>query len=124
MKTNFEKFKEKLTIDEVVELMNETGDCELCPCQKECENDTLSDHTCRSFLKMWLERKEDYERITLKANILGGLNSYILGLGDENILEPWFMCGVPDGCTEDELMEIAEDDDEFRRIAKTFAKLI
>lgn len=75
-------------------------------------------------LKKWLERAEDYERIVLKANILGGLNSYILGLGDENILEPWLMCGVPDGCTEEELMEIAEDDDEFRRIAKTFAKLI
>jgi hypothetical protein len=60
----------------------------------------------------------------LRANLLGGMNSYIIELGDEEILEPWLMCGVPDGCTEEELMEIAEDDDEFRRIAKEFAKLI
>jgi len=123
MKTNFEKFKEKLTIDEAVDLIHERYNCELCPCQTECEND-ISFDPCRSYLKEWFERKEDYERIVLKANLLGGMNSYILGLGDENILEPWLMCGVPDGCTEEELMEIAEDDEEFRRIAKEFAKLI
>jgi hypothetical protein len=123
MKTNFEKFKERLTIDKAVDLIHAGCDCELCPCQKECTGDA-SDRSCRSFLRNWLERKEDYERIVLKANILGGMNSYILGLGDEDILEPWLMCGVPDGCTEEELMEIAEDDDEFRRIAKEFAKLI
>jgi len=60
----------------------------------------------------------------LKANLLGGMNAYIIELGDEDILEPWLMCGVPDGCTEEELMEIAEDDEEFRRIVKEFAKLI
>ena len=123
MKNNFEKFKEELTLDKAVDLINKSGNCELCPCQKEC-NANVSDTPCRSFLKKWLERKEDYERIVLKANILGGLNSYILGLGDEEILEPWLMCGVPDGCTEEELMEIAEDEEEFRRIAKEFAKLI
>lgn len=62
--------------------------------------------------------------ILLRANLLGGMNSYIIQLGDEEILEPWFMCGVPDGCTEKELMEIAEDEDEFRRITKEFAELI
>ena len=124
MKTNFEKFKEGLTLDMAVELISDSYDCELCPCQTECENDISSDHSCRIFLRKWLKRKEDYERIVLRANLLGGMNSYILGLGDENILEPWLMCGVPDGCTEEELMEIAEDEDEFRRIAKEFAKLI
>ena len=62
--------------------------------------------------------------ILLRANLLGGMNSYIIQLGDEDILEPWLMCGVPDGCTETELMEIAEDEDEFRRITKEFAKLV
>lgn len=62
--------------------------------------------------------------ILLRANLLGGMNSYIIQLGDEGILESWLMCGVPDGCTEEELMEIAKDEDEFRRIAKEFAKLV
>ena len=124
MKNNFEKFKEELTLNKAVDLISETCDCELCPCKKECYDNPSNSCSCRTFLKDWLERKEDYERIVLRANLLGGMNSYILGLGDEEILAPWLMCGVPDSCTEEELMEIAEDDDEFRRIAKEFAWLI
>ena len=62
--------------------------------------------------------------VVLRANILGGMDCYIRDLEDEDILEPWLMCGVPDGCTEEELMEIAEDVDDFRSIVKEFAKLI
>lgn len=62
--------------------------------------------------------------VLLRANLLGGMNSYIIELDDEDILEPWLMCGVPDGSTEEDLMEIAEDEEEFRSIVKEFAKLI
>ena len=123
MKNNFEKFKEELTLDKTVNLISESYDCGLCPCEKECEDNTSDDISCRSFLRKWLE-KENNEQSILRANLLGGMNSYIIELGDEEILEPWLMCGVPDGCTEEELMEIAEDEDEFRRIVKEFAKLI
>ena len=36
----------------------------------------------------------------------------------------WLMVGVPDGCDEEELMEIAEDEDEFLRICNVWNNLI
>jgi hypothetical protein len=122
MANNFEKFKEGLTIDTLINLLD--SNCVICPCRRKCNND-VSGCTCHEFLQKWLETSEnDREQVVLRANILGGLNSYILDLGDESIIEPWLMCGVPDGCTEEELMEIAEDVDDFRSIVKEFAKLI
>ena len=50
------------------------------------------------------------EKQILLANILGGLNNYIRDIiGDEDIYYAW-ICYFPDECTEDELMEIAEDE--------------
>lgn len=50
------------------------------------------------------------EKQILLANILGGLNTYIRDLvDDEDIYYAW-ICYFPDECTEDELMEIAEDE--------------
>lgn len=61
----------------------------------------------------------------LRANILGGMNSYILDVvGDDDITEVWFAYGVPDECTEDFLMELAENEKEFVDICKLFSKLI
>ena len=62
--------------------------------------------------------------IILKANILGGMNEYILDLGDEDIYEVWFTYGVPDGATEEMLISLAEDDSIFRDICKLFGELI
>lgn len=63
--------------------------------------------------------------IVLRANILGGMNEYILKcIDDENIHMIWLTGGVPDGADEDELMEIAEDKAEFERIAHLFGNLV
>ena len=63
--------------------------------------------------------------ITLRMNLLGGMNSYIIDvIGDEDIYERWWMVGVPDGADEDTLREIAEDEEEFNRICKVFGNLI
>ena len=65
------------------------------------------------------------ETILLRANMLGGMNQYILNIiGDEFVTERWLMCGIPDGCNEDELMEIAKDDSEFLRISNLWNNLI
>ena len=65
------------------------------------------------------------EIIVLKANLLGGMNDYILNeIGDEEIFDTWFALGVPDGADEDELISIAQDDAEFRRICGVFGSLI
>lgn len=63
--------------------------------------------------------------VVLRANILGGMNEYILEcIGDENIHMTWLTGGIPDGADEDELMEIAEDKAEFERIAYLFGNLV
>lgn len=62
--------------------------------------------------------------LILKANILGGMNEYIHEVGDEDILDDWYAYGVPDGCDEDMLMEIAEDDKSFTDISKEFTALL
>lgn len=61
----------------------------------------------------------------LRANILGGMNSYVLdAIGDELASEIWFQCGIPDSADEDDLMEIAEDEKEFKRITKWFYNIL
>lgn len=63
--------------------------------------------------------------VTLRANILSGMNEYILEcIGDEDIHITWLVGGVPDGADEDEIMEIAEDKAEFERIAYLFGNLV
>lgn len=63
--------------------------------------------------------------IVLRANILGGMNDYILNVvGDEDTFDIWWTDGVPDECDENELMEIAEDEEEFNRICYLFGNLI
>ena len=61
----------------------------------------------------------------LRANLLGGMDAYVQErLDDENYLEAWLELGVPDGADEEELMEIAEDEEEFNRIVQVFSNLI
>ena len=60
----------------------------------------------------------------LKMNILGGMNELVKEIGDEDILMNWFTYGVPDGATEDDLAEIADDDECFADVCAYFAKIV
>lgn len=63
--------------------------------------------------------------IILRANILGGLNSYIIEeIGNDDVTDLWLTYGVPDGATEDDLMEIAADEKKFARILSYAGYLI
>lgn len=64
------------------------------------------------------------ELTLLKMNLLGGMDSYIRELGDEDIWEVWIAYGVPDGATEDDLQFIAEDDELWRDTCGLFGQLI
>lgn len=65
------------------------------------------------------------EFLTLRANLLGGMNDYILNvIGDDNITEVWQTEAVPDECSEDELIEIADDDELWGSICYLFGNLI
>lgn len=59
----------------------------------------------------------------LRANILGGMDSYICSCGDEEIWEVWIMGGVPDESSEEDLMSLAEDEIVFLEICELFGKL-
>lgn len=65
------------------------------------------------------------EKLMLKANTLGGMNAFVLDyIGDENVIEMWQRNAIPDGCDEEMLMEIAEDDELFCDCANWFAKCL
>jgi hypothetical protein len=66
------------------------------------------------------------EMITLRMNILGGMNAYILdNVNDEELIyDDWFAVGVPDGATEDDLRTIAEDEELWLDAVKSFARCI
>lgn len=64
------------------------------------------------------------ELIILRANILGGMNSYITENCSEYIQEYWNIWGVPDGADEDDLIEIAEDNELWVGCCKCFANCL
>ena len=64
------------------------------------------------------------EMKVLRMNLLGGMNAYVLELGDEELYDTWFAIGVPDEATEEDLESIALDDDEFTSVCSTFARLV
>ena len=63
------------------------------------------------------------ETIMLRANIMGGMNEYIKELGDEVIWMKWIMV-FPDGCDEDELMEMAEDEETYLEVVECYARCL
>ena len=64
------------------------------------------------------------EMIILRANILGGMNSYIIENCNEDIQEYWATYGIPDGADEDDLIEIAEDNELWVSCCKCFANCL
>ena len=66
------------------------------------------------------------EMITLRMNILGGMNAYILdNIDDEEIvINDWFSLGVPDEATEDDLRTIAEDNQLWFDAVQCFARCL
>ena len=65
------------------------------------------------------------EKTILRMNMLGAFNAYVLDyVGDETLINAWLMCGVPDGATEDDLREMAEDDNLWVDAVNTFKRVI
>lgn len=60
----------------------------------------------------------------LRMNIMGGMNAYVLELGDEDILDFWFTYALPDEVTEEMLAEYAEDEEIWMNVIQAFASVI
>ena len=57
-----------------------------------------------------------------KFNIVKGMNEIVKAMNDEDAYMKWVEV-VPDEATDEDLQEIAEDDDLFRYTVKTFNNL-
>ena len=91
--------------------------------KKLSENDLIA--LCAHARRELDRRKREEEATLLRANLLGGMDTYIREvIGDEDILEHWLEDGLPDDCDQDELMNIAEDEDEFYHMVDVFDKCL
>lgn len=65
------------------------------------------------------------EFLTLRANLLGGMDDYIRNVINlEKVTANWDMGGVPADVTESKLMQIAANDEEWSRICYLFGNLM
>jgi hypothetical protein len=127
-KTNFEKLiEDKNFLASVL-----THDCDNCPASKYCDKTYRKDgifetnKRCCEIQREWLDLNEEPSKETeCRAQILENMDNYLRSVEcDEELLESWLMCGLPDGHTESELYDIAEDDAEFRRMVHLFNRLV
>ena len=64
------------------------------------------------------------ETIELRKNFLKQFDNYIINvIGDEDFIEAWLMCGLPDEYTEEDLDFIAKNDAEWVSIVDLFSKI-
>lgn len=59
-----------------------------------------------------------------REKMLLGMNEIIINLNNENCIESWLMCGVPDGADEEEILAMANDNDDFKYCASLFLDII
>lgn len=58
-----------------------------------------------------------------RVELLKGMNTYMLRLGNETLLGAWFLTGIPDCPNEEDFEFFATDDDEWAYICRLFGRL-
>lgn len=65
------------------------------------------------------------EELTRRVRILFDMDTFIRdNIGDDDITEMWLMGGLPDGSTDEDIIECAKDNDDFCNIIKCFARCV
>ena len=65
------------------------------------------------------------ELVKIRVELLKQMNDYILKeISDESAHMGWLMVAIPDAPTEDDFLDIAEDDEEWVDICDYFGKLV
>lgn len=59
-----------------------------------------------------------------REKMLIGMNEIILHCNNEEAMMPWFLNGVPDGADEEEIMEMANNEDTFDYCASLFLSIV
>lgn len=69
--------------------------------------------------------KEKEKKIGMRVEILKQMNKYVLEhIYDETVHMMWLMVAIPDAPTEDDYLDIAEDDEEWADICEYFGKTL
>jgi hypothetical protein len=72
-----------------------------------------------------MDRLIDDFTLEQKANLLEEMDTYLRdNLACEDSIEPWLMCGVPDGSKKDDFLEFAEDDEMIQDCLYEFVNCI
>ena len=65
------------------------------------------------------------EIIELRVKILKEMNEYIFNeIGDEDIIDYWLLYGMPDDSEDDDFLMVAEDEESWVNVVKTFDKCL
>lgn len=63
-------------------------------------------------------------KLSSRERMLIGMNEIIRHLNNEDTLPAWDMGGVPDGASDDEICQYANEDDSFSYMASLFLAII
>ena len=58
-----------------------------------------------------------------KVEFIKSLNEIVLGLGDEDLIDVWYLNGVPDSPTDEDFDFIANDKESFDDVVNCFVRL-
>ena len=79
-------------------------------------------------LLVWIVYKDapskQVHELNTREKMLIGMDEIITSLNDEDMIEGWLSCGVPDGASVSEVCSIANDDDSFAYSASLFLDII
>lgn len=65
------------------------------------------------------------EIIKLRVKILKEMNEYVFNeIGDEDIIDYWLLYGMPDDSEDDDFLMVAEDEESWVNVVKTFDKCL
>ena len=65
------------------------------------------------------------EIIKLRVKILKEMNEYVFNeIGDEDIIDYWLLYGMPDDSEDDDFLMVAEDEESWVNVVKTFYKCL
>lgn len=62
--------------------------------------------------------------INSRIAVLKAMDNAIRNMNDEEVLDPWLMCGVPDDAWEEDYADIASDHENYVEIVRLFAKIV
>lgn len=62
--------------------------------------------------------------INSRIAVLKAMDNAMRNMNDEDSMEPWLMCGVPDGADEEDYESIAEDHEAYTEMIELFSRLV